>query len=137
MPMKKVVPASNPDEYVGALSGWRKSCVEALRETVLATADLTEVIKWGNLVYLSNGPVLVIRAEEERVLFGFWRGQRLRTIEPRLKAGGKYEMATIEIVEGTSVEPHTVRTLVEQAVALNAQLGDPAKVAAPRTKKAT
>lgn len=137
MPMKKVVPAANPDEYVASLSGWRRSCVEALRGTVLATADLTEVIKWGNLVYLSNGPVLVIRAEEERVLFGFWRGQRLRTIEPRLKAGGKYEMATIEIVEGTSMEPHTVRTLVEQAVALNAQLGDPTAAAASRTKKAT
>src|SRR5262245_16634764 len=26
----------------------------------------------------------------DRVLFGFWRGKRLRDVEPRLKAGGKY-----------------------------------------------
>ena len=44
-------------------------------------------MKWGHLVYLSNGPVLLIRAEEKRVLFGFWRGKRLREIAPRLKAG--------------------------------------------------
>jgi hypothetical protein len=44
-------------------------------------------------------PFLLIRAEERRVLFGFWRGQRLRGIEPRLKPGGKYEMATLELVE--------------------------------------
>ena len=54
----------------------------------------------GPLVYFANGPVLLIRAEEERVLFGFWRGQRLREIEPRLKPGGKYEMATLEFREG-------------------------------------
>ena len=40
--------------------------------------------------------------EDERVLFGFWRGQRLREIEPRLKPGGKYEMATFEIREGVT-----------------------------------
>lgn len=47
-----------------------------------------EVIEWGHLADPSNGPVLVIRAEESRVLSGFRRGQRLRTIEPRLKPGG-------------------------------------------------
>ena len=34
----------------------------------------------GALVYFSNGPVLLIRAEDERVLFGFWRGQRLASL---------------------------------------------------------
>src|SRR5690606_36845288 len=37
-------------------------------------APLDESIKWGHLVYQSNGPVLLIRAEARRVLFGFWRG---------------------------------------------------------------
>ena len=45
---------------------------------VLSAAEFDEVIKWGHLVYFSNGPVLLIRAEANRVLFGFWRGQRLR-----------------------------------------------------------
>ena len=34
------------------------------------------------------------------MLLDFWRGQRLRATEPRLKPGGKYEMATLEIREG-------------------------------------
>jgi hypothetical protein len=58
-------------------------------------------------------------------LFGFWRGQRLRTIEARLKPGGKYEMATLELREGTAIDAATVRRLVKKAVALNKKLGDP------------
>ena len=71
-----------------------------LRAAVAKEKALEERIKWGHLVYFANGPVLLIRAEESRVLFGFWRGQRLREIEPRLKPGGKYEMATLELREG-------------------------------------
>jgi hypothetical protein len=91
--MQKTKPAASPDAYVAALDGWRRNCVEALRGTVRAAAALDEVVKWGHLVYSANGPVLLIRADERRVLFGFWRGQRLSAIEPSLKPGGKYEMA--------------------------------------------
>ena len=134
--MTKVAPASSPEQYVSSLSGWKRSYVEALRVAVLATANFVEVIKWGLLVYFSNGPVLLIRAEDQRVLFGFWRGQRLRDVEPRLKGGGKYEMATLELVEGTPLERQTVSTLVERAVGLNVQLGDPTAVGRPSTQRA-
>ncbi|MFS2168551.1 DUF1801 domain-containing protein, partial [Variovorax sp. Varisp62] len=77
---------------------------------------LDEAIKWGHLVYLSNGPVLLIRAEESRVLFGFWRGQRLREIDPLLKPGGKYEMATREFHEGDKVNAALSRLLAKEAV---------------------
>lgn len=123
--MKKSTPAANPDAYVAALSGWRRELVEQLRSRVLAAGKFEEVVKWGHLVYLSNGPVLLIRAEEARVLFGFWRGQRLREIEPRLKAGGKYEMATVELREGMGIEEKLVRRLVKEGVKLNKTLGDP------------
>jgi hypothetical protein len=129
--MKKSVPAENPDAYIASLSGWQRRYAEALRSTVVNAAPLREVIKWGHLVYFSNGPVLLIRAEEHRVLFGFWRGQRLRSIEPRLKPGGKYEMATLELVEGTPLERPTVVKLVKEAVALNASLGDPTNLSTP------
>jgi hypothetical protein len=125
--MRKSTPAPNPDAYVAALSGWQRLCVEALRTAVKGAARFEEVIKWGNLVYLSNGPVIVIRAEAARVLFGFWRGKRLREIEPRLKPGGKYEMATLELREGDTVTATVARRLAKEAVALNAALGDPAK----------
>ena len=127
--MKKSVPAANPDAYVAALEGWQRSCVESLRSGVRASAKLDETIKWGNIVYLSNGPALMIRAEEKRVLFGFWRGKRLRDIDKRLKPGGKYEMATIELREGDSVSPAVVRRLTKEAVALNASLGNPTDAA--------
>ena len=133
--MRKVTPAASPDAYVEALDGWRHKIVEVLRSTVRAAATLEEVVKWGHLVYLANGPVLLIRAEEERVLLGFWRGQRLGALEPRLKPGGKYEMATLELAAGGTVKPATVRRLTREAVALNVTLGDPTHAAKPRRKR--
>lgn len=121
-------PAPNPDAYVATLSGWRRTAVEQLRAAVLGSAALDEGIKWGHLVYLSNGPVLLIRAEESRVLFGFWRGQRLREMDPRLKPGGKYEMATREFQEGDEVNAALSRRLAKEAVRLNQALGDPTKL---------
>src|SRR6476469_7137840 len=107
--MKRSIPAASPDAYVDSLCGWQRVTVQRLRAAVVASANLDEVIKWGNLVYLSNGPVLLIRAEEHRVLFGFWRGQRLRDIEPRLKPGGKYEMATLELAQDDEISADIVR----------------------------
>jgi hypothetical protein len=123
--MKKSAPAENPDAYVAALRGWQRRRVQALRSAVVEAASLREVIKWGHLVYFSIGPALLIRAEDERVLFGFWRGRRLQAIEPRLKRGGKYEMATLEIVEKTRLGTATIVALVKEAVALNVRHGDP------------
>jgi len=117
--------ATSPDAYVAALTGWQRALVEQLRAAVQAAAPLDERIKWTHLVYVSNGPVLLIRAEEKRVLFGFWRGSRLRDIAPRLKPGGKYELATWELREGDAIDASTVTALVQEAVRLNAELGDP------------
>lgn len=125
--MKKGAPvAADPDAYVRALRGWRKDVVVGLREAVTRAARFEQVIKWGHIVMFSNGPVLLIRAEEERVLFGFWRGKRLVDIEPRLKPGGKYEMATQEFRKGDEVSPAIAAKLAKAAVALNRKLGNPA-----------
>ena len=126
--MKTGPAAANPDAYVAGLDGWTQAPVAALREAVRTVDGLSEVIKWGHLVYLSNGPALLIRAEDERIVFGFWRGQRLRHIEPRLKPGGMYEMASVILREGETMEPNTVVALTRAAVALNAELGDPTKI---------
>ncbi|MEY2854042.1 MAG: hypothetical protein RL030_1174 [Pseudomonadota bacterium] len=128
----KLTNATTPDKYVTSFRGWRRELVEHLRKTVRAAAKSEEVLKWGHLVYLSNGPVMLIRAEEERVLLGFWRGQRLRGIEPGLKPGGKYEMATLVLRKGDSISATTVRRLTREAVALNESLGNPTSVAGSR-----
>ena len=127
--MKKSTPAASPDAYAQSLGGWQKPLVESLRKATLAAGKLDEQIKWGHLVYFSNGPVLLIRAEEQRVLFGFWRGQKLRDIDDRLKPGGKYEMATITLVEGDKVTAAGVKRLVKAAIELNQKLGDPTAIA--------
>lgn len=135
MPMKKSIPAANPDAYVAALDGWRATLVKSLRAAVKRAAKSEEVIKWGHLVYQANGPVLLIRAEVHRVLFGFWRGQRLREIEPRLKPGGNYEMATLELRESDTIRPAVIRQLAAAAFSLNEQWGDPTAAAPQRTKR--
>ena len=128
MVMKKSIPAANPDAYVDSLCGWQRITVQGLRAVVVASAKLDEVIKWGHLVYLSNGPVLLIRAEDHRVLLGLWRGKRLREIERRLKPGGKYEMATVELRENEEVSAAVVRRLVKAAVGFNQTLGNPTDI---------
>jgi hypothetical protein len=133
--MKKSTPAANPDAYAAALEGWQRTCVESLRKAVRGVSALEDVVKWGHLVYLSNGPVLLIRADGSRVLFGFWRGQRLRALEPRLKPGGKYEMATLELHEGETIGAATARRLAQEAVALNESLGNPQDAAMRKTPK--
>jgi len=128
--MKKSIPAESPDAYVASLSGWQRLQVEALRAAVREAASFREEVKWGHLVYVSDGPVLLIRAEEARVLLGFWRGQRLRDIEPRLRGGGKYEMATLHLVQDTPLSRETVVALVKEAAALAVTLGDATRLGA-------
>jgi hypothetical protein len=126
--------AESPEHYVRSLDGWRRKSVDGLRRAVLAVPGIEETLKWGHLVYECNGPALLIRAEAERVLFGFWRGKRLREIEPRLRASGKYEMATLELREGMTLAAAVARRLAREAVALNWKLGDPRSAAGTAAK---
>jgi hypothetical protein len=99
--------------------------MDRLRAAVLRVPEFEETIKWGHLVYILEGPALLIRADSGRVILGFWRGQRLRDIEPRLKAGGKYEMASFELHEDTVFDDAVVEKLAREAARLNRALGNP------------
>ncbi len=124
--MKRTPPAASPDAYVAALAGWRRERVEMLRAAALAAGPDSEVIKWGHIVMMANGPLLLIRAEEHRVLYGFWRGKRLLHLDPRLTGTSKYEMASLDLREDTLLDPEVAAALAREAVALNRQLGNPA-----------
>jgi hypothetical protein len=126
--MKKQVAAPNPDAYVSALRGWQRRCVEQLRSAVAEMGLFEETIKWGNIVYLAYGPAIVIRAEESRVLFSFWRGKRLIAMQPLLKPGGKYEMARIVYQQGDAVDTSMSARLAVEAYRLNLELGDPTDI---------
>ncbi|MCY3002937.1 MAG: DUF1801 domain-containing protein [Planctomycetota bacterium] len=126
---------ATPDEYVASLDGWRLKLVRSLRKAVRAAGPFKEKLKWGHLVYLHNGPAMLIRAEAERVLYGFWRGQQFLELEPRLKPGGKYDMATLELREGDSISTAAASALAKAAFDCNERLGDPRDAAKPSRKK--
>ena len=123
--MKRGQATASPDAYVAALSGWQRERVEMLRAAVNVGGDFEEIIKWHNLVFVSNGLCMLIRAEESRVLLGFWRGKRLAHLDPRIKPSGKYELANLVMREETQVAPALVTKLATEAVALNREFGDP------------
>jgi hypothetical protein len=116
---------ASPDEYVQSISGWQRTRVEMLREIALRVGGSEETVKWGHLVYMANGPAFLIRAEDHRVLFGFWRGKRLLDIEPRMTGTGKYEMQTLELREHTEIDPAIAERLVREAIRLNREIGNP------------
>lgn len=118
--------ADSADAYIAALSGWQLERCRMMRAAIMAAAPFDETIKWTNLVFMANGPCILIRAEQQRVLLGFWRGKRLRDLEPRIKASGKYELGNLVMTEATDVSPGTVTTLAAEAFRLNAELGNPA-----------
>lgn len=117
--------AASPAAYLAGLDGWRLKLATSLRRAVKKSAGLDEQLKWGHLVYFSGGPVCLIRVEANRVLFGFWRGKRLREIEPKLKAGGRYELANQVFVKGDEVDSAIAAKLAKAAAALNRKLGNP------------
>lgn len=117
--------AASPDAFVGALNGWRRDRVETLRAAIHAGAKFDEMIKWHNLVFVSNGLCILIHVEETRVVLGFWRGKRLTHLDSRIRPSGKYELGNLLIEEDTAIDPALVTRLAREAAALNAHLGDP------------
>ncbi|HMO76957.1 MAG TPA: DUF1801 domain-containing protein [Sphingopyxis sp.] len=118
--------AESPDAYIAALSGWQLERCKMMRAAILGAAPFEETIKWTNLVFMANGPCILIRAEEHRVLLGFWRGKRLRGVDPRIKASGKYELGNLVMTETTEVTADEVARLAVEAWRLNIELGNPA-----------
>jgi hypothetical protein len=125
--MKMVLTCANtPAQYVKSWSGWQGAYVRALRHAVIETAPaLAESLKWGHLLYSHQGPVLIIRAEPQRVLLGFFRGKRLLHMEPRMTGGGKYELRSLQLMPDTPLEREKLCQLVKQAIQLNTALGSP------------
>lgn len=118
--------AESPDAYIAALSGWQRARAEMMRAAIMVAAPFDGTIKWTNLVFMANGPCILIRAEQHRVLLGFWRGKRLRALDPRIKASGKYELGNLVMTEATEVTAEQVARLAVEAFRLNAELGNPA-----------
>ena len=62
--MKRMGPLpASPDAYVQSIGGWQRERVNMLRAIAHKVGDSDEIVKWGHLVYLANGPAFLIRAE--------------------------------------------------------------------------
>lgn len=121
-------PPADPAEYVARLAGWQLSLVTTLREAIHAAAPFEEAIKWHNLIFVADGPCMLIHTEESRVLLGFWRGKRLVELDDRIKPSGKYELGNITFREDTPVDATQITRLATAARELNRQLGDPTAI---------
>ncbi len=117
--------AASPDAFVETLTGWRRERVEMLRGAINRGAGFDEIIQWHNLVFVSNGPAILIHVEDVRVVLGFWRGKQLVPIDRRIKPSGKYELGNLVITEDIAIDPALIMRLAGEAAALNARLGDP------------
>lgn len=114
--------------YIDELSAWQRACVETLRAAINTGADFDEIIKWHNLVFVSNGPCILIHTEDARVVLGFWRGKRLTSIDPAIRPSGKYELGNLFFFEDTPIDAESITQLAAAAAALNAELGDPTDI---------
>ncbi len=98
-----------------------------LRAAVRAAAPhATESVKWGQPVYESGGPFAALKAYPRWITLTFWRGAALPDPAGVL-AGDGDRMKHARFASVAEVRGAPVAELVQAAVALNAELGDPTK----------
>jgi hypothetical protein len=122
------MPPTTIDEYIEGLGDWRAEVVRELRKIVDAEApDGRSSIKWAQPVWESGGgPFAYVKAFPRSVNIGFWRGAQLDDPAGVLEGGGdRMKHHAIRSPDGIPAE--ALRQLVRQAVALNAELGNPTK----------
>lgn len=114
-------------EYITGLPADKARIAKALRTAIRAAGpDLSEVVKWAEPVYESNGPVCWFKAHTAHVTLGFWRGVELMKISRRLETSGS-KMAHMKIRAADEIDPSEIAKLVKAAIALNEEKGDPTK----------
>ncbi|MGD9738582.1 MAG: DUF1801 domain-containing protein [Bauldia sp.] len=119
------------DDYLAGLSGTPAATAIALRDLIRKTAPgLRESIKWGQPVYELGGPVCYFKAHKNHVTFGFWRGQDLTSLSPRLESGGQ-KMAHIKLADPADIDIAEISALIERAIEINKDDGDPTKPGQP------
>ena len=125
-PKKKAVPARSVEAWLETkTSGWQGKTVKAVLALVKATApESTVVIKWGQPVTESNGPMAYVRPATEHVTFGFWRGAELADPDGLLEGEGAL-MRHLKLGKGP-LDTKRLSAFVKQAVALNAKKGSAA-----------
>lgn len=119
------------DGYVAKLGhDWRAEVLEGLRAILASAAPgARELMRGGHPRYDDEGPVCYIRAREDRVEMGFWRGAEIP--DPRGFLSGQAGQRTRQLVFTSPAlvreRDRELKSLVHSAVRLNHMYGDPRK----------
>lgn len=104
---------------------WQKQVAQRLHAIILEEFPLAKhSIKWAQPVYETpEGPMAFIRAAKKHVTLGFWRGANLTPSDIPLEGEGE-RMKHLKITKPELPEAQ-IRSWVQEAVKLNAELGNP------------
>jgi hypothetical protein len=120
-------PRRTVDDYIASIPAPLAAVAEAVRAAVREAApDASESIKWGQPVYESNGPFAALKAYPRWITLTFWRGAMLEDPSGIL-AGDGDRMKHARFASVDEVRAASIAALVQRAVDLNAELGDPTR----------
>ncbi|HEV2217744.1 MAG TPA: DUF1801 domain-containing protein [Candidatus Dormibacteraeota bacterium] len=109
------------DQHIKSLGDWRGEMMARLRRIIISTEpSLTEELKWGTPVFISNGNVVAIGALKEGVKINFFKGASLA--DPHHLFNGGLDAKTsrsIDLKKGDRVNEPALKELVRAAVAKN------------------
>jgi hypothetical protein len=115
------------DSYIDALDPGLARLASTLRAIVLAAVPrAAESIKWSHPTYESGGPFCYIKAFSGHVNLGFWRGAALQDPAGVVLTTGQ-KMGHVRIKAPADIDRDVLTDLVQQAAALNALRGNPAR----------
>jgi hypothetical protein len=122
--------AKSVEGYIDELGEPRDAVATRLRAAVRAAAPgARESIKYGQIVYESDGPFVALKAMPRWVTLTFWRGAQMAA-EPELATlleGDGDRMRHRRFATPDDVRDIDVAALVTRAIALNREQGDPTK----------
>jgi len=120
------VAARSIEEYVGDLGDWRGDVVGEIDRLIRSAAPEAKAsIKWAQPVYEQDGPFAYVKAFGSSVNLGFWRGTELS--DPDRLEGTGDRMRHVKLASAEDIDQERFSAWVREAVALNAEKGDPTK----------
>jgi hypothetical protein len=115
------------DSYIAGLEEWKGEIIARVRKIILEAApQAKESIKWAQPVYESNGPFAYIKAFNNDVNFGFWRGVDIKDPKGLLQGSGS-KMRHVKITGINDIDESIFVDFIRQAIELNQVKGDPTK----------
>lgn len=114
------------DDYVDDFFGWHGETAAMLRREILKVSGVTEDFKWGTPIFEGGGgPICLFKVHTAFVNLGFWRGQQMMELEPRLVPSGSYRMADVKLTGPNEISPDQLHILVRAGLKLNERHGNP------------